>query len=81
METQAIPTVPRAGVLEENASARSNPQGSIREELKSRISGRVIERGDEDYEAARRVYNAAIDTKQPRVIIRVLSTIPSKLEQ
>jgi hypothetical protein len=73
METTGIPPVPRAGAVfeAEKTLARSNLQGSLRELLKDRIAGKVIERGDQDYEAARRVYNAAIDTKYPRVIIKV----------
>src|SRR5581483_6186684 len=39
------------------------------EELKARVRGQTITRGDEGYESARRVYNGMID-KRPQVIVR-----------
>src|SRR4051794_41485553 len=38
-------------------------------QFKSTLRGRVIERGDEGYDDARKVYNAMID-KKPRLIVR-----------
>jgi FAD/FMN-containing dehydrogenase len=45
------------------------PAGSDTNQLKSALRGRLIERGDPDYDEARKVYNAMID-KKPRLIAR-----------
>jgi len=42
------------------------------ESFRKQVRGRLILPGDQEYEAARRVYNAAID-RRPRVIVQCVN--------
>ena len=41
------------------------------EQLKSALRGQLIQQGDAEYDAARKVYNGMID-KRPKLIVRAL---------
>lgn len=78
----AVPAL-RAGVVEpenlfqplESSLKRTL---KIRDELNARnVMCEVIERGEPGYEDARRLYNAAVDSKYPRVIVKVKKVLLS----